>query len=144
MFSLCNETVRRNTKRAPLLPLPAEGAFDRVAVDVLGPFKQSGKITCWCEAFPVFSEEANTIARLLVDEIIARHGAPGVLLLDRGSNFLFQLVARVCKIFQIQKVNTSSYHPQTDGLVGRFYSTLCQSLSMYVAKSQKDWTISSH
>lgn len=33
----------RNTKRAPLLPLPVEGAFDRVAVDVLGPFKPSNK-----------------------------------------------------------------------------------------------------
>ncbi|XP_015762141.1 PREDICTED: uncharacterized protein LOC107341253 [Acropora digitifera] len=38
-----------------------------------------------------------------------------------------------------KKVNTSSYHPQTDGLVERFNSTLCQSLSMYVAKNQRDW-----
>ena len=50
-----------------------------------------------------------------------------------------KLIAEVCKIFQIHKVNTSSYHPQTDGLVERFNSTLCQSLSMYVAKDQKDW-----
>ena len=113
----------RNTKRAPLLPLPVEGAFDRVAVDVLGPFKPSNRqnryivvfshyLTRWCEAFPVPSVEANVIARLLVDEIIARHGAPRVLLSDRGTNFLSKLVAEVCKIFQIQKVNTSSYHPQ--------------------------------
>lgn len=78
------------------------------------------------------------IARLLVDEIISRHGALRVLLSDRGTNFLSKIVADVCKIFQIHKVNTSSYHPQTDGLVERFNSTLCQSLSMYVAKNQKD------
>ena len=30
----------RNTKRAPLLPLPVDGAFDRVAIDALGPFKR--------------------------------------------------------------------------------------------------------
>ena len=130
--------------------MPVEGAFDRVAVDVLGPFKPSNRqnryilvfsdyLTRWCEAFPVPSIEANMIARLLVDEIIARHGAPRVLLSDKGTNFLSKLVAEVCKIFQIQKVNTSSYHPQTDGLVERFNSTLCQSLSMYVAKNQKDW-----
>ena len=140
----------RNTKRAPLLSLPVEGAFDRIAVDVLGPFKPSNRqnryivvfsdyLTHWCEAFPVPSVEANVIARLLVDEIIARHGAPRVLLSDRGTNFLSKLVAEVCKIFQIQKVNTSSYHPQTDGLVERFNSTLCQSLSMYVARYQKYW-----
>ena len=76
---------------------------------------------------------------MLVDEIIARHGASRVLLSDTGTNFPSRLVAEVCKIFQIQKVDTSSYHPQTDRLVERFNSTLCQSLSMYVAKNQKDW-----
>ena len=132
------------------MPLPIEGAFDRVAVNVLGPFKPSNKqnryivvfsdyLTRWCEAFPVPSVEASVIARLLVDKIITRHGAPRVLLSDRGTNFLSNLVAEVCKIFQIQKVNTSIYHLQTDGLVERFNSTLCQSLSMYVAKNQKDW-----
>ena len=76
----------RNTKRAPLLPLAVEGAFDRVAVDVLGSLKPSSRqnryivvfsdyLTRWCEAFPVPSVEAFVIARLLVDEIIARHGA---------------------------------------------------------------------
>ena len=80
---------------------------------------------------------ATVIARLLIDEIISRHGAPRVLLSDRGTNLLSKVVAEVCKIFQIQKVNTSSYHPKTDGLVERFNSTLYQSLSMYVSKNQK-------
>ena len=31
----------RNRKRAPLLPIPVEGAFDRVAVDCLGPSPES-------------------------------------------------------------------------------------------------------
>ena len=98
----------RNTKRAPLLLLPVEGAFDRVAVDVLGPFKPSYRhyLTRWCEAFLVPSVEAFVIARLLVDEIIARHGAPRVLFSDRGTNFLSKLVAEVCKIFS----NSESEH----------------------------------
>ena len=140
----------RNSKKAPLLPIPVEGAFDRVAVNVLGPFPPYSKgsryiavfsddLTRWVEAFPVLSVEATVIARLLVDEIISRHGAPRVLLSDRGTNFLSKVVAEICKIFQIQKVNTSSYHPQTDGLVERFNSTICQSLSVYVSKNQKDW-----
>ena len=107
--------------------MPLEGAFDRVDVDVLGPLKPSNRQNRYivvfsdyltrCEAFPVPSVKANVIARLLVDEIIARHGAPRVLLSDRGTNFLSKLVAEECKMFQIQKVNTSSYHPQTDELV---------------------------
>ena len=140
----------RNRKRAPLLPIPVEGAFHRIGIDVLGPFPESHRgnryivvvsdyLTRWPEAFAVSSTEATVIARLLVDEIIARHGAPKELLSDRGQNFLSKIVAEVCKIFQIHKVNTSSFHPQTDGVVERFNSTLCQSLSMYVSKTQKDW-----
>ena len=140
----------RNSKKAPLLPNPVENAFDRVALDILGPFLVSRKgnryicvfsdyLSHWCKAIPVPSVEASVIAHLLVDEVVSRHGAPKVLLSVRGKNFLSKLIAKVCKIFQIHKVNTSSYHPQTDGLVERFNSTLCQSLSMYVAKDQKDW-----
>ena len=138
----------RNSEKAPLLPIPV-GAFDRVAVDVLGPFPPSSDgsrflvfsdyLTRWVEAFPVASVQATVIARLLVDEIISRHGAPRVLLSDRGTNFLSKIVEEVCNLFQNQKINTSSYHPQTDGLVERFNSTLCQSLSTYVSKNQKDW-----
>ena len=140
----------RNSKKASLLPIPVEGAFDRVAVDALGPYPPSSKgsryivvfsdyLTRWVEAFPVASVQATVIARLLVDEIISRHGAPRVFLSDRGANFLSKIAAEVCNLFQSQKINTSSYHPQTDGLVERFNSTLCQSLSMYVSKNQKDW-----
>ena len=69
----------RNSEKAPLLPIPV-GAFDRVAVDVLGPFPPSSNgsrflvfsdyLTRWVEAFPVPSFEATVIARLLIDEII--------------------------------------------------------------------------
>ena len=69
----------RNSEKAPLLPIPV-GAFDRGAVDVLGPFSPSSKgsrflvfsdyLTRWVEAFPVPSFEATVIARLLIDEII--------------------------------------------------------------------------
>ena len=108
-----------NTKRAPLLPLPVEGCFDRVAVDALGPFTPSSRqnrynvvfsyyLTRWCEAYPVPIVEAFVIARLLVDEILARHGAPRVLISDGGTNSLSRLVAEVCNIFQIQKVNTKA------------------------------------
>ena len=79
------------------------------------------------------SVEANVIASLLVDEIISRHYATRVLLCDRGITFLSYVVHFV-KIFQIQKVNTSSYHPKTDCLVERFNSDLCNSLAMSVSK----------
>ena len=98
------------TKRALLLPIPVGNAFDRVAVDVLRPFPPSRNsnryivfsdyLTRWCEAFPVHNAEASVIARLLIDEIIARHGAPMVLLSDRGKNFCLNLLPKCVKYFR--------------------------------------------
>lgn len=142
----------RNKYHAPLLPIPVDAAFSRLAVDVLGPLPitWSGNryivvfteyLTKWPEIFPVKNADAVTIARLLTSEIIPRHGAPRTLLSDRGKNFLSTLVLEVCKLYSIKKLNTSSYHPQTDGLVERMNSTLCQTLSMFVSKHQKDWDV---
>ena len=152
----CTDCAMRKTPKTnlkmPLLPIPVEGAFDRVAIDVLGPLPVttqgnryilvfSDYLTRWPEAFAIPNMESSTVARIFIDEIISRHGAPRTLLSDRGTNFLSSLIAEVCKLFDIHKLNTSSYHPQTDGLVERFNSTLLQSLSMYVDKDQKDWDL---
>jgi transposase InsO family protein len=83
--------------------------------------------------------EATVIAKLIVNEIFCRHGAPKTLLSDRGKNFLSKLIREVCNLLSIKKLNTPAYHPQTDGLVERFNSVISQSLSMYVSANQKDW-----
>ena len=142
----------RNKYRAPLLPIPVLAAFERLAVDVLGPLPTtwSGNryivcfieyLTKWPEIFAVPNMEAVTIARLITDEIIPRHGAPRTLLSDRGTNFLSTLVREVCNLYSIKKLNTSAYNPKCDGLVERLNSSLCQTLSMFVSKNQKDWDV---
>ena len=84
-------------------------------------------------------QKTETIAKLLVEEVICRHGAPERLLSDRGTNFLSDVIAEVCRLLNIKKVNMSGYHPQTDGLVERFHKTLIQMLSLYVEKHGRDW-----
>lgn len=51
------------------------------------------------------------------------------------------LVNAMCEIFQITQHHTSSYHPQTNGLVERQNSTIAQSLRTYCKKNQSDWPI---
>ena len=105
----------RNKLRAPLLPIPVSAAYERMAVDILGPLPVTWKgnryiavfveyLTKWPEIFPVKNIEAITIARLITDEIIPRHGAPRTLLSDRGSNFLSAIVKEVCSLYSIKKI----------------------------------------
>ena len=81
-------------------------------------------LTKWPEVFPSTDQKAETIARLLVEHVVARHGVPEQLLSDRGPNFLSELLREVCTLLGIEKINTSGYHPQTDGLVERFNRTV--------------------
>ena len=58
---------------------------------------------------------------------------------DRGRNFLSALMHEVYDLMGIRKASTTSYHPQTDGLVERFNRTLTDMLSKVVAKNGRDW-----
>ncbi len=74
-------------------------------------------LTNWLEVFATQDQTALTIAKLLVEEVMCRHGVPAQLLSDRGKVFLSQLMGEVYKVLWVEKVNTTEYHPQTDGLV---------------------------
>ena len=147
----CNTKKTPRTLSRASLPIPVEGPFDRLA-DVLGPFPPtdsgnhyivcfSDYLTRWPEPFQVSRADAKTVAHILVDEILARHGAPRTLLSDQGANFLSKIVPETCALINTRKTNTTAYHPMTDGLIECFQGTLAQSLSMYVSANQKDWDV---
>ena len=87
--------------KPPLMPIPVGGPFHRVGVDIMElPLTVHGNkyvvvfmdyLTKWVEAFAVSDQTSETIATLLVNEIICRHGVPEVLLSDRGTNLLSSL-----------------------------------------------------
>ena len=64
-------------------------------------------LTKWCEAFAVADQTAETVAKLLVEEVICRHGVPEQLLSDCETNFLFELFQEVCRLIGTKKINTS-------------------------------------
>ena len=135
--------------RPPLTPIPVAGPFDRVGVDVVQfPKTSRGNqyavvfmdyLTKWPEVFAVSDQTAATIARLLVEQVVSRHGVPRELLSDRGRAFLSGLMQEVELLLGFKKVNTTAYHPQTDGLVERFNRTLTAMLAKSVEKRGPEW-----
>ena len=124
----------RKTFKPPLQPIPVGGPFHRVAVNILKlPLTSNGNryvavfmdyLTKWPETFAIPDQKAETIAPLFLEHIVCRHGIPEELLTDRGTNFLSNLIQEICQILGVKKINTSGYHPQTDGLVEKFNATL--------------------
>jgi len=86
-------------QHAPLqsMPIP-QYPWQWVSTDIVGPFpctKRGSKyvltVTCgltkWVEAFPFPNQEAQTVANILVNEVICRYGVPETLHFDQGTNF---------------------------------------------------------
>ena len=138
----------RKTFRPPLQPIPVGGPFHRVAVDILQlPLTSSGNryvavfmdyMTKWPEAFAIPDQKAETIAPLFLEHIVCRHGIPEELLSDRGTNFLSTLIQETCQVLGVKKLNTSGYHPQTDGLVEKFNATLINMIAKSTSAGS-DW-----
>ena len=91
--------------KPPLTPIPVAGPFDHIGVDFI-KFPKSKKgnqyaivfvdyLTKWPEVFATKDQSSLTIAKLLVENIVARHGVPGELLSDRGKAFLSKLMYEV-------------------------------------------------
>ena len=57
-------------------------------------------------------------------KIVPMFGVPEALLSDRGANLLSHLMLDVCRLLGIEKLNTTAYHPECDGMVERFNRTL--------------------
>ena len=77
----------------------------------------------WPEAIPLRSITARAVAQGMV-EVFSRTGIPLQLLTDQGSQFIGSLVSHLCRDLNIDKVKTTPYHPETNGVVERMHGTL--------------------
>ena len=60
---------------------------------------------------------------------------------DRGKAFIGELMTEIAKEMEIHTIQTSAFHPQTNGQTERFNKTLVDMLSMYTETHQKDWDV---
>jgi len=60
------------------------------------------------------------IIKILVEDFIAMFGIPEASLAGRGTNLLSILMKEICSLLGIEKLNTTAYHPQCNGLTEWF------------------------
>lgn len=135
---------------APSVPDTIPKLFERVSVDVQGPFtrSKSGNMflvtfmdihSRWIEGFPVANIDGKTIANLLITEIILRYGPIRTLLSDRGSSFLNHIIWETCKLFRVNKIEIAAYHPESNAHVERVHRNYSDMLSKYINTKQNNW-----
>ena len=151
MCSQCNRVKGPGKKNnAPLQQEIVAAPFDRIGVDILGPFPVTERgnkyvlvvmdyFTKWPEAVPIPNQEAETIAMALVNHVFSRNGVPNEIHTDQGRNFEALVMNEVGTIMGFQRTRTTPLHPQSAGLVERLNRTLTKFLAIFVNENQRDW-----
>jgi len=99
--------------------------FERCALDIVGPMTEtlSGNkyitfqddLSKFIVAIPIPQQDAETIAREFVLNVVLKLGAPAQILTDQGSNFLSELFRNTCRLLRIENIQTTAFHPESNG-----------------------------
>lgn len=151
----CLQCQRRKTpplRQAGFLqPIPPPMApFQQIGMDLLGPFPKSASgnrwiivatdyLTRYAETKALPSGTATEVAKFFVESIVLRHGAPEVIITDRGSSFTAQLTQEILRLSCTSHRKTTAYHPQTNGLTERLNKTIADMIAMYVDVEHRTW-----
>ena len=149
---ICQMVGKPNQKIpvAPLKPIPAfEEPFSKVIIDCVGPLPKTKSrnqylLTIMCastrfpEAIPLTNITAPKISKALVN-FFTLVGLPKEIQSDQRSNFMSGLFQQV--VFQLgaKQIKSSAYHPESQGALERFHSTLNNMIRTYCLDNEKDW-----
>ena len=146
---VCQKCSKPQARKVPMVERKVMSEpFESMAFDIVGPMPK-GKgghrflLTCvcmasrWPEAIPLRSITASAVAQGMV-EVFSRTGIPLQLVSDQGSQFVGKVVSKLCKSLNIDRIQTSPYRPEGNGVVERMHGTLGAMLTK-AASSGLDW-----
>lgn len=94
------------------------------------------RTTNWPEAVPLPNTEAQTVAWHFYNSWVKNLGVPKHIITDRGKQFESELYDNLCKLLQVKRCRTTSYHPQSNAKIERFHKTFKEAI---MATSPDDW-----
>jgi len=134
----CQQNKVTRHIKPPLIHFPTGNRFETLHLDIVGPLPNSqGKSyiltmidrkTRWPEAVPISTISATNVAKHLIDTWFSRYGIPDNIITDQGTQFEGELFNSLSRTFGFNHIHTTSYHPQTNGMIERFHRSLKTSL----------------
>lgn len=132
------EKVYRHTKQPVQNIRIPDGRFRHVHLDLVGPLPTCNefryvmtivdRFSRWPEAYPIRDIQAKTVAHAFVEGYVSRFGVPDEITTDQGKQFESKLFKELSALLGTKHIRTTSYHPQSNGMVERFHRQLKQSI----------------
>ena len=91
------------------------------------------------EAVPCRTASAEETCDHLITHWISRYGCPMTFQSDNGKAFVGDLTKELMRRSHIAQAHSTTYHPQTNGLVERQNRTLVNMLRVYCSRYMTDW-----
>jgi len=150
----CNACVQFQrkglTKQVPMRSYLAGEPWERVSIDITGPFPRSSKMniyaltlidhfTKYAMAFAIRDHTAVTIARILISRVFVLFGFPQQLQADNGPELYSLIFEELHQMGQCSKLRTSPYKPASNGMVERLHRTMNSMIAKTVNASHRDW-----
>lgn len=145
----CQASKVAKHTRAPIQTIPVpKDRFQHIHVDIVGPFPEAqgcryiltaiDRTTRWPEAIPIPDMRAETVTTAFIANWVARFGIPATVTTDRGTQFTSETWRQALGRLGVNTSTTTSYHPQSNGIVERLHRGLKNSLRC-MTNSQNDW-----
>ena len=84
-------------------------------------------------------QTAVVVARTLWENFLVHYGWPEKIITDQGKSFENNLFPELCSLAQVNKLHTSTYHPETNGQCEHFNATLISMLGTLPSHAKKTW-----
>ena len=148
----CLECQRAKVTRNTVQPIgdfyiPAK-RFDHWNVDLVSMPNSNGyshlltavdRFSRWPVAVPLADTTAASVADAFAQGIVANYGVPSSLTTDNGSQFTSAIWTQLMRTWFIKSHFTTSYHPESNGLVERFHRRLKESMIALGSEEPNDW-----
>lgn len=90
----------------------------------------------YAQAYPLTGTQAVNVVQCLVT-FMSHHGLPKLIITDNGTEFKNEIIADFADLHGIKTHYTTPLHPNSNGIVERFNSTLLEHIRIIKAESNK-------